>query len=277
MFMKENSFHGPSLLVSATCSSGNEALLVAKLWLDTGKADDVVVVSCDLSLTPEVVAGFVNMGAAVVDAEPLDACRPFQDGGAGFPPGEAAVSFVLSSGSTDAYAELLGGAMTSDAYHATGMDPSNYEVIRCAAEALRDAQVEPADVAYLNAHGTGTAQCAAAETDMMERIFPGDGPHIYALKPLLGHCLASAGSIELAAGLMAYKEKTVPAPRIVSTTHHQRLLDGVCDFEGGVTLKTSMGMGGYNSAVLIGLPAGVGRKTFASESCVPQTGGHRDG
>jgi hypothetical protein len=144
---------------------------------------------------------------------------------------------------------LFGRAFIASAYHATGMDPSNDEVIRC----------------------------AAAETDMMERIFPGEGPHIYALKPLLGHCLASAGSIELAAGLMAYEEKTVPAPRIVSTTHHQRLLDGVCDFEGGVTLKTSMGMGGHNSAVVIGPPAGVGRKTFASESCVSQTGGHRDG
>ena len=125
MFMKEFGFHGPSFEVSATCSSSNNAMLTAKQWLDTGKADDVVVIAADLSFTPEVMAGFAGMGAAVVDVEPQDACRPFQEGGRGFPPGEAAVGFVLSSRTSDPYAAFLGGAMTSDGYHATGMDPSS--------------------------------------------------------------------------------------------------------------------------------------------------------
>jgi 3-oxoacyl-[acyl-carrier-protein] synthase II len=251
MFLKEFGFHGPSLMVSATCASTNNALLVAKLWLEAGKADDVVVVAADLSFTPEVVDGFTRMGASAIDVEPLEACRPFQEGGKGFPPGEAAVGFVLSARATNPYASLLGGAMTSDAYHATGMDPSHVEVIRCVAEALDDAGVGPADVRYLNAHGTGTAQCTAAEAHFLDNLFGSDVPHIYALKPLVGHCLASAGAIELAAGLIAYERGVVPAARIVSPGH-PRLLDGVSDFEGGVTLKTSMGMGGYNSAVVVG-------------------------
>jgi 3-oxoacyl-[acyl-carrier-protein] synthase II len=253
MFMKEFGFHGPSFEVSATCSSANNAMLAAKQWMETGKADDVVVIAADLSFTPEVVAGFAGMGAAVVDVEPQEACRPFQEGGRGFPPGEAAVGFVLSSRSNDPYAVLLGGAMTSDGYHATGMDPSHTQVIRCVNEAVADAGVAPRDIRYLNAHGTGTEQCNSAEIAFLQEVFGTQEPYLYALKPLIGHCLASAGAVELAAGVMAYERGVVPAPRTVSAGH-PRLLDGLTGFEGGVTLKTSMGMGGYNSALLVGPP-----------------------
>jgi 3-oxoacyl-[acyl-carrier-protein] synthase II len=257
MLMKAHGFHGPSFEVAATCSSTNNALLVAKLWLDAGVADDVVVVSADLSFTPEILGGFAKIGAAITDAEPLDACRPFQEGSRGFSAGEAAVTMVLTSQSTHEYARLLGGAMTNDGYHALGMDPTNTQVVRCVNEALSDAHVDPADVTYLNAHGTGTTQCDAAERGLLETIFPACMPHVYALKPLVGHCLAAAGAIELAATLMAYQQNVVATPRIVSKAH-PRLLDGLTPFEGGVTLKTSMGMGGYNSGVLIGPPVGSG-------------------
>lgn len=260
MFMREYGFHGPSLMVSATCASANNALLVAKLWMDADKVDDVVVVAADLSFTPEVVSGFTRLGAAAVDIEPLEACRPFQEGGKGFTPGEAAVGFVLSSSElagflmvsrATPYAALMGGAMTCDAHHATGMEPSHSEVIRCVAEAIEDAGVTAADVRYLNAHGTGTTQCTAAEIHFLDEVFGSDLPNIYALKPLVGHCLASAGAIELAATLMGYERNLVPASRIMSAAH-PRLLDGLSPFEGGLTIKTSMGMGGYNSAVVVG-------------------------
>jgi 3-oxoacyl-[acyl-carrier-protein] synthase II len=136
------------------------------------------------------------------------------------------------------------------------MDASHTEVIRCVAEAIDDAGVDPAEVGYLNAHGTGTEQCTAAETHFLEEIFGADIPHIYALKPLVGHCLAGAGAIELAGTLMGYERKQVPASRIVSTAH-PRLLDGLTPLEGGLTLKTSMGMGGYNSAVVVGPSAAI--------------------
>ncbi|BBZ28528.1 3-oxoacyl-[acyl-carrier-protein] synthase 2 [Mycolicibacterium madagascariense] len=254
MFTKEFDFHGPSLQISATCSSANNAMLTAKQWLDVGWADDVVVVACDLSFTPEVVAGFAGMRAAVVDVEPQDACRPFQEGGRGFPPGEAAVAFVVSSRSHDPYARLLGGAMTSDGHHATGMEPSHSQVIRCVRDALVDAGVSPGDVGYLNAHGTGTEQCNDAEVAFLDAVFADQQPWVYALKPLIGHCLASAGAVELAAGVLAYERGVIPASPIVSAAH-PRLLDGMTAFTGGVTLKTSMGMGGYNSALLVAAPA----------------------
>jgi 3-oxoacyl-[acyl-carrier-protein] synthase II len=161
------------------------------------------------------------------------------------------VGFVLSSRSSDPYAAFLGGAMTSDGYHATGMDPSHAQAIRCVTEALDDAGVHAEAVRYLNAHGTGTEQCNTAELAFLEAVFGTDQPSLYALKPLLGHCLASAGAVELAAGVMAYERDVIPAAPIVSAAH-PRLLDGLTSFDGGITLKTSMGMGGYNSAVLVG-------------------------
>ncbi len=109
MLMRENDFHGPAMNVSAMCSSGNAGLITAKMWLDSGFVDDVVFVSTDLSLTPENVEHFVRLGVGVIDVEPLDACRPFQEGSRGFPAGEAAIGFVLSQRAEQPYVQVLGG------------------------------------------------------------------------------------------------------------------------------------------------------------------------
>ena len=97
MLMQEFGFHGPAMNVSSMCSSGNTGLVTAKMWLDAGIADDVVVVATDLSLTPENVDHFVRLRAAVVADEPLQVCRPFQEGSRGFAAGEASIAFVLSN------------------------------------------------------------------------------------------------------------------------------------------------------------------------------------
>ena len=102
-------FTGPVMGVSAACSSANVALLQAKLWFDAGLVDDVVCVASDLSATPDMVGHFASLGAAVVDCEPLDGCRPFQEGSRGFSVGEAAVGFVLTRGSGSAYAQCSAG------------------------------------------------------------------------------------------------------------------------------------------------------------------------
>jgi 3-oxoacyl-[acyl-carrier-protein] synthase II len=248
--MKENGFHGPATEVSATCSTGLVAVLTAKMWIEAGMADDVIVSTTDLSFTPEIVGGFVNLGAAVIDEEPLVACRPFQSGSRGFPPGEAAITFVMSNRVATPYMQLLGGAMTADGYHPTGMNPSFAMIKDCVTGALSNAGVDSSDVSYLNAHGTGTEQCTAAELTVLEDIFAGD-LDIYALKPLVGHCLTSAGSIETAAALLAQHHGTIPAAPAVSE-HHPRLIDGPTEMKDGLTLKLSMGMGGYNTAAILG-------------------------
>jgi 3-oxoacyl-[acyl-carrier-protein] synthase II len=252
-FMQEYGFHGPAMNVSAMCASGNAGLITAKAWLDAGVVDDVVFVATDLSLTRENVSHFVRLGVAIVDAEPLDACRPFQQGSRGFVMGEASVAFVLSRRATRPYALTLGGAMSHDAYHVTSIDPRLDQVTACFTDALDNAAVSAADVRYLNAHGPGTAQCDAAEAAVLERLF-GPETGIYSVKPLTGHCQGAASAIEVAVTALAYDRGVIPAPRVVAPGH-PRLLDGPTPLRDGVTIKSSLGMGGHNSVVVLAPPA----------------------
>lgn len=250
MVTREFGFHGPSMNVSAACSSGNAAMICARLWLDAGIADDVVVVTSDMSCTPDMVEHFVRLGAAVADADPLTACRPFQEGSRGFGFGEASAAFVLSRDRGRPYATVLGGAMTSDAHHVVSIEPTHAHIVDCVRTALARAGVHPREVAYFNAHGTGTEQCDAAERHLMAAVFD-DRPWAYALKPLTGHSQGAAAGVEIAVAALAYERGVVPAAPVVATAHPQ-LLDGVQPFEGGITVKSALGMGGHNSMVVLG-------------------------
>lgn len=249
MLMQEFNFHGPAMNVSAMCASGNAGLLTAKLWLDSGMVDDVVFIATDLSLTPENVQHFVRLGVAVVDTEPLDACRPFQQGSRGFAVGEASVAFVLSRRAPAPYVSLLGGAMTHDAYHVTSVDPARVQVDDCVHRALTNAGVTPDDVRYVNAHGPGTQQCDTTEAGIVDNLL-NRRPQLYSVKPLVGHCQGAAAAVEVAAAALGYEHGVIPAPPTVAPGH-PRLLDGPTKTTGGITLKTSLGMGGQNSAVLL--------------------------
>ncbi|MFG1797193.1 beta-ketoacyl synthase N-terminal-like domain-containing protein [Nocardia sp. NPDC049149] len=250
VLMQEYGFHGPAMNVSAACSSANVALVTAQLWLDAGIADDVVCIATDMSATADMVEHFVQLGAAVSDTEPLDACRPFQAGSRGFGFGEASVAFVLTRSADLPYVAVLGGAMNNDAYHVVSVEPTHTQIFECTARALDKAGLAAEDVRYFNAHGTGTRQCDMAERDLMKNMF-GDQPHVYALKPLTGHCQGAAAGVEVAAAALGYERGIVPAAPIVASAH-PRLLDGPTPFEGGITAKLSLGMGGNNSVVLLG-------------------------
>ncbi len=250
LLMQEFGFHGPSMNVSAACSSANVALITAQMWLDQGFADDVICVTTDLSASPDMVHHFVQMGAAVIDADPLEACRPFQEGSRGFSFGEASVAFVVSRQVERPYCAMLGGAMTNDAYHVVSVDPGLERILDCTHQALDRAGVRPGDVSYYNAHGPGTRQCDVAERAVLARIFD-DRPQVYSIKPLTGHCMGAAAGVEIAATALGYERGVVVAPPIVAEAH-PRLLDGPTPFDGGFTVKTSLGMGGHNSVVVLG-------------------------
>lgn len=251
--MQEYGFHGPAMTVSAMCASGNAGLITAKSWLDAGIVDDVVFVATDLSLTPENVLHFVKLGVAIVDEEPLAACRPFQQGSRGFIMGEASVSFVLSTRAERPYALALGGAMSHDAYHATSIDPALTQVTNCIREALENTGVPASSVRYLNAHGPGTVQCDRAEAMVLDQLFPED-TSIYSVKPLTGHCQGAASAVEVAVTALGYDRGLLPAPPTVAPGH-PKLLNGPTPISGGITVKSSLGMGGHNSAVVLAPPA----------------------
>ncbi|MFE5504056.1 MULTISPECIES: beta-ketoacyl synthase N-terminal-like domain-containing protein [Amycolatopsis] len=250
--MSEFGFHGPSMATSAMCATGSAAVLTAKMWLDADMADDVVVVTTDLSATRPMVRNFVHCGVAITDVPPLEACRPFQEGTKGFTFSEAAVAVVLTQRKTDSYATLRGGAMTHEAHNAMALDPDSTSAIEAVTSALENATASPSDVRYLNAHGTGTKLCHRTESQILEAVFPRE-TGIYSIKPLTGHSQSGSALTEIAAICLAAERDLVPAPKPVADGHPQ-LLDGPSRPESGLTVKTSIGMGGYVAAVVLETP-----------------------
>jgi 3-oxoacyl-[acyl-carrier-protein] synthase II len=247
--MRENDFHGPSMSVSAMCASANAAMITAKSWLDTGVASDVILLATDLSGIPQTLRGFSDLGVAVLNAPPFEACRPFQEGSRGFVGGEAAVAMVLSNRTSGSYASVLGGAMTMDAYNLVGVAPDLQEMFRCFRLAMADAGADPEDVAYVNAHGPGTGMCDAAEAKILDEYFP-DARGIFSVKPLVGHCQSAAAAIETLATIYSFQTGYIPAPPQVAPGH-PKLVDGRTPRMPGLMVKSSIGMGGYNTAVVI--------------------------
>ncbi|MEP7055099.1 MAG: beta-ketoacyl synthase N-terminal-like domain-containing protein [Actinomycetota bacterium] len=250
MLMQEFGFHGPAMNVSAMCASGNAGFVTSQAWIDAGIVTDVLLVATDLSLTPENVSHFRNLGVAIIDQEPQQACRPFQQGSSGFIMGEASVGFVLSNAVEGPYARYLGGALSHDAFHVTSIDPALVHVRSCFELALRSAGLRGDEIAYLNAHGPGTAQCDSAETAMLEQLFS-PATQVYSVKPLAGHCQAAASAVEIAVAALSYERGVIPAAPVVASAHPQ-LLDGLTKRRPGPTVKSSLGMGGHNSVVVIG-------------------------
>jgi 3-oxoacyl-[acyl-carrier-protein] synthase II len=248
-FMKENDFHGPAMSVSAMCASANAGVITAKSWLDSGIASDVILLATDVSGLPIFLRRFSDLGVQVLDRPPFDACRPFQEGSGGFVGGEAAVAMVMSNKSDGAYASVLGGAMTMDAYNLVAVAPDLKEMFRCFREALATSGVDPSEVAYLNAHGTGTAMGDAAEAKVLDELFP-EAHGIFSVKPLVGHCQAAGAAVEILATIYAFQTGYVPAPPQVAPGH-ARLVDGRTPRLPGLMVKSSIGMGGYNTVVII--------------------------
>ncbi|WP_410658961.1 beta-ketoacyl synthase N-terminal-like domain-containing protein [Amycolatopsis sp. lyj-112] len=247
--MAEYGFRGPSMTASAMCATGNAAVITGKMWLDAGIVDDVVVVTTDVSATRQIVRHFVHCGVAVTDTPPLEACRPFQEGTRGFTFSEASVSVVMTRQKTDSYATVLGGAMTHEAHNAMALDPDPATAIAAVTDALEIADVDAADVRYVNAHGTGTKLCHRTESQILETVFP-RSTEIFSIKPLTGHSQSGSALTEIAVTCLAARRDLIPAPKPVAEGHPQ-LLDGPSRPESGLTVKTSIGMGGYVTAVVL--------------------------
>ena len=252
MMMKEHGFHGPSMAVTAMCASGNAGMITAKSWIDSGICSDVLLLATDLSGIPENLRRFQDIGVAVLDTPPFEGCRPFQEGSRGFVGGEAAVALVLSNRTEGTYADMLGGAMTMDAWSAVSIAPDRAEMTRCFTGALRTAGVSASEVAYINAHGPGTAQCDAAEAAILDELFPA-AHGIFSVKPLLGHCQGASSTAELLATLYAFETDMIPAPPQVAPGH-PRLVAGRTPRRPGMMVKSSIGLGGYNSAIVVAEP-----------------------
>ena len=224
-FMKENDFHGPTMSVSAMCAGGNAALITAKSWLDAGIASDVIVLATDLSCVPQNLRAFSDLGTAVLD---LPAARGLPTVPGGQPRlrrwrGRRGHGAVVG-GRTAPTPRSSGAAMTHDGYHSVSIAPDLQEMFRCFELALANAGVDQADVAYLNAHGPGTALCDASEARLLDELFPA-AHGIFSVKPLVGHCQAAAAAVEMLATSTPSRRATSPR-RARWRRATRRLVDG---------------------------------------------------
>jgi 3-oxoacyl-[acyl-carrier-protein] synthase II len=250
MFMAEFDFHGPSMNVGAACASGALGVIVARQWLASGFATDVVVSGTDLSVTAENAWGMGSLGVLATEGPPEQACRPFQEGSQGFLAGEASAALVVTGQrEVDGYVQVLGGALTHDAFHPIAIKPDGLRVAEAWSQAMADAGVGPDEITYINAHGSGTVLNDTVEAGVADALFP-TSTRIYSTKMLTGHGLGAGGALETAIAALTYERDEIPAPALVATAH-PRVLDGVTPRAPGPTLKSSIGMGGYNAALVI--------------------------
>ncbi|WP_136707075.1 beta-ketoacyl-[acyl-carrier-protein] synthase family protein [Agromyces sp. H66] len=247
--------------VVSACASSTEALVNAYDHLQQGLADVVIAGGSEAAIHPLPIAAFAAMQAlSRRNDEPAIASRPYDLGRDGFVLGEGAAALVIETEEhakargARIYAELLGGSVTSDAYHITAPDPEGSAAARAMKQAIEGAGAALTDVAHINAHATSTPVGDIAEYNALRRVFGDalDGIPVTATKASTGHLLGGAGAIEALFTVMALHERTMP-PTINLTEQDPEIpLDVVTSpralGDGDlIAISNSFGFGGHNA------------------------------
>jgi 3-oxoacyl-[acyl-carrier-protein] synthase II len=247
--------------VVSACASSTESLVNAWEHLQDGVADVVIAGGSESAIHPITIASFNSMQAlSRRNDDPAIASRPYDLGRDGFVMGEGGAALVLeteehaTARGARIYAELLGGAITSDAYHITAPDPEGSAAARAMKAAIEGAGASLADVVHVNAHATSTPVGDIAEYNALRRIFGDhlDDVAVTATKASTGHLLGGAGAIEAIFTVLALHERTLP-PTINLTEQDPEIpLDVVTSprplGEGDhVAISNSFGFGGHNA------------------------------
>jgi len=253
---------GPNTAVVTACATGNHAIGDATKIIQRGDADVMIAGGSEAIIIPLAIAGFSQMKAmSTRNDDPAHASRPFDAERDGFVCGEGAGIMVLESlehasrRGARIYAEIVGYGMTGDAHHMTAPDPEGDGAARAMDAALRDAEVDPSAVGYINAHGTSTPYNDKFETIAIKRVF---GEHARTLavsstKSMTGHLLGAAGGIEAIATTFAIHRGMLPP-----TINYEKP-DPDCDLdyvpnharqqEVEVALSNAFGFGGTNATL----------------------------
>lgn len=261
---------GPVALISTGCTSGLDAVGHGAQLIEEGTADIVLAGATDAPLAPITAACFDAIKATTPNNDdPEHASRPFDAERDGFVLGEGAAVMVLEEAQAAArrgargYAEVLGFASRSNAFHMTGLKPDGREMAEAIRVALDRARCNPSDVDYINAHGSATRQNDRHETAAFKR---GLGERAYrvpvsSIKSMIGHSLGAIGSLELAACALAIERQVVPP---TANLHNP---DPECDLDYvplaarehtiNVVLSVGSGFGGFQSATVLAHPRAV--------------------
>ena len=258
-------FRGPNYTTVSACASATNALIDSFNLIRLDKADVIVTGGSEACIHESGVGGFNALHALSQNNEnPTTASRPFDKTRDGFILGEGAASLILEEyehakrRGAKIYGEIVGGGLSADAYHLTAPHPEGLGAMNVMRNALKDAEMKPEDIDYINVHGTSTPLGDVAESKAILKVF---GEHSYKLnisstKSMTGHLLGAAGAIEAFATLMAVKEDIIP-PTINFTTPDEEIDQGLnFTFNKAekrtvnAALSNTFGFGGHNASVI---------------------------
>ena len=256
---------GPTLTISAACASGNWALAEARRWLQLGWADVCVAGAIDSGVSPLSIAGFGNLRALSRKNDcPQAASRPFEKNRDGMVLGDGGALFVLER-ETDArarqahaYAEVAGFGGTSDAHHLVIPCPEPAQGIAAMRQALRNANVSPSDLGYINAHATSTCVGDVGEARVLQTVLGDfvDEIPISSTKSMTGHLLSAAAAVEAVACLVALERQMLPPTINLDETDPECAMlrhvpHHAIDHPVSVAVSNSFGFGGNNTSLVL--------------------------
>ena len=261
----KHGFMGPNYTTVSACASSANAMIDALNYIRLDHCDIIVTGGSEAAVTIAGMGGFNAMHALSTRNEsPETASRPFDATRDGFVLGEGAGALILEEyehakkRGAKIYAEVIGGGMSSDAYHMTAPHPDGIGVVRVMQNCLRDAGITPDQVDAINTHGTSTPLGDTAELIAISKVF---GEHakninINSTKSMTGHLLGAAGAIEAISSILAMKHGIVP-PTINHTTPDENInpelnltLNKPQKREINVAMSNTFGFGGHNACVL---------------------------
>lgn len=254
---------GPNFAVVSACSTATHAIGESLRMIRSGEADVMVCGGSEAAITPLAYAGFCSMKAMSTNNDhPAKASRPFDLNRDGFIMGEGAGVVVIESlehalaRGARIYCELGGYSATCDAFHITQPDPDGKGLSLAMRRALEDARLQPAEIQYINAHGTSTPYNDKFETLAIKRVF---GDHarkvmVSSTKSMTGHLLGAAGGIEAVICVKTIETGEVPPTINLETPDPDCDLDYVPNVKRtakvDAVLTNNLGFGGHNAALV---------------------------
>ena len=259
----EYGFKGESMSIVTACASSAHAIGEAYRAIQLGEEDIILAGGSEASINEVALAGFENMKALTHATEVNRASIPFDAERSGFVIGEGAGAIILEelehakARGAKIYAELIGYGSTTDAYHITSPSPDGEGGANAMKRALKNANIKPEEVDYINAHGTSTHLNDATETQAIKTAF---GEHakklmVSSTKGNTGHLLGGAGVLEAIISVKAINDSLVPP------TINYKVKDEECDLDIvpneprkadiKVAMSNSLGFGGHNATIIL--------------------------
>jgi 3-oxoacyl-[acyl-carrier-protein] synthase II len=261
----KHGFMGPNYTTVSACASSANAMIDALNYIRLGHCDVIVTGGSEAAVTIAGMGGFNAMHALSTRNEsPETASRPFDATRDGFVLGEGGGALILEeyehakARGAKIYAEVLGGGLSSDAYHMTAPHPEGIGVVKVMENCLQNAGLKPEDVDAINTHGTSTPLGDVAELKAITKVFGDHAPkiNINSTKSMTGHLLGAAGAIEAIASILAMEYSLVP-PTINHSVVDEQIdpslnltLNKAQEREVKVAMSNTFGFGGHNACLL---------------------------